>query len=165
MMIYLAYLCNWLELLGLAILIGGMITLGVVVAPTVFTLLPSMGAGGEVMSTVFLRFNSIVAYICLGLILVGFLGKTILEGGAKRRRFLEGIFLMVILGVGIYLGSFLTPQMDQLRQMKNQDPNNQKAVVEFNTDHKLSEWLYSVNLLLGLVVLYFNAMDMAKRQK
>jgi hypothetical protein len=165
MMIYLAYLCNWLELLGLAILIGGMITLGAVVAPTVFTLLPPMTTGGEVMSTLFIRFNMIVTYICLGLILVGFLGKIVLEGWGKRIKYFEGITLLIILGVGIYLGSFLTPRMDQLRKMRLQDPSNHQAVVEFSAGHRLSQGLFSVNLLLGMGVLYLNAIEMASKTK
>ncbi|MGH7274035.1 MAG: DUF4149 domain-containing protein [Nitrospiria bacterium] len=164
-MIYLAYLCNWLELLGLAILIGGMITLGAVVAPTVFTLLPSMGAGGEVMSTLFLKFNSILAYICLGLILVGFLGKIFLEGWGKKKRYLEGICLVFILGVGIYLGGILTPRMDQLRQMRIQNPDDQLVEEQFWAGHRQSQGLFSVNLLLGLGVLYLNAMEMARKPK
>jgi uncharacterized membrane protein len=164
-MIYLLYLCNWLELLGLAILIGGIIAVGAVVAPIVFTILPSMSEGGEVMSAVFMKFNTVVTYICLGLILTGFFGKTLLERGSGRKRLLEGIFLTVILVVGIYIGGVLTPHMDQVRQVKNRDPHNQQAAVEFKADHRLSEWLFSVNLLLGLAVLYFNAMDIAKRQK
>jgi hypothetical protein len=117
------------------------------------------------MSAVFMKFNTVVTYTCFGLILIGFLGKTLLERGAREKRFLEGIFLAVILSVGIYIGSFLTPHMDQLRQMKNQDPNNQQAAAEFKFDHRLSQWLFSVNLLLGFVVLYLNAMDLAKRQR
>ena len=165
MITFLAYLCNWLELLGLAILTGGTITLGVVVAPTVFTLLPPMSTGGEVMSAVFIRFNTIVAYICLGLILIGFLGKSILEGWGRRRRYLEGIFVLIILGVGIYLGGLLTPRMDELRHMRIQNPNDQHVERQFWAGHRLSEGLFSVNLLLGLGVLYLNAMELAGKQK
>jgi len=165
MMIYLAYLCNWLELLGLAILIGGMITLGAVVAPTVFTLLPPMTTGGEVMSTLFIRFNTIVTYIYLGLISLGFLGKSILEGWGKKKRYLEGIFLVLILGVGIYLGGVLTPRMDQLRQMRIQNPDDQRVEEQFWAGHRLSQGLFSVNLLLGMGVLYLNAIEMASKTK
>ena len=142
-----------------------MITLGAVVAPIVFSLLPPMSTGGEVMSTVFIRFNTIVAYICLGLILMGFLGKTILEGGAKRKRYLEGIFLMFILGVGIYLGGFLTPRMDQLRHMRIQNPNDQLVGQQFWAGHRLSQGLSGLILLLGFGVLYLNAMEMAREPK
>jgi len=161
----LVYFFKWLELLGLAILIGGMIILGALVAPTVFGMLPPMSTGGEVMSTLFVRFNSVVAYICFGLILVGFLGKLALGGLGKKLRYIEGISLMIMLVVGIYIGSFLTPRMDQLRNMRIQDPSNHQAVEWFNASHRLSEKLFTLNLLMGLVVLYLNAMDMTKRQK
>ncbi len=164
-MTFLIYLCNWLQLLGLTILVGGMIILGVVVAPTVFGLLPPMSTGGEVMSTLFVKFNSVVAYVCLGMILVGFLGKLILEGFWNRRRYIEGISLLIILLVGIYLGSFLTPRMDNLRHQRFQDPSNHEVVEEFAWGHRVSQGLFSVNLLLGLVVLSINAMDMARNQK
>ncbi len=164
-MTFLIHFCNWLQLLGLTILVGGMIILGVVVAPTVFTLLPPMSTGGEVMSTLFLKFNSVVAYVCLGMILAGFLGKLILEGFGKRRRYIEGISLAIILLVGIYLGSFLTPRMNDLRHQRLQDPSNHEAVEEFSRGHRMSEGLFSLNLFLGLVVLYINAMDMARNQK
>ena len=164
-MVLLSYLCHWLELLGLAILIGGMITLGAVVAPIVFGLLPPMSTGGEVMSTVFVRFNTIVTYTSLGFILMGFLGKSILEGWSKRKRYLEGIFLIVILGVGIYLGGILTPRVDQLRHMRNQNPNDQLVGQQFWAGHRLSQGLFGLNLLLGLGVLYLNAMEMARESK
>jgi uncharacterized membrane protein len=164
-MMILAYLFKWLELLGLAVLIGGMIILGALVAPTVFGTLPPMSTGGEVMSTLFIRFNTVVVYICFGMILIGFLGKLALGGLGRKLRFIEGISLLIMLVVGIYVGSFLTPRMDQLRHMRIQDPSNHQAIEEFGAGHQLSEKLFSVNLLLGLVVLYLNAMDMAKRQK
>jgi uncharacterized membrane protein len=164
-MTFFVYLCNWLQLLGLAILVGGMIILGAVVAPTVFSLLPPMSTGGEVMATLFVRFNSVVAYVCLGMIAIGFLGKLILEGSRKKRRYIEGISLLIILWVGIYLGSFLTPRMDDLRHQRLQDPSNHEAIEEFGRGHRMSQALFSVNLLLGLVVLYISAMDMAKKQE
>ena len=164
-MIKLAYFFKWIELLGLTVLIGGMIILGALVAPTVFEMLPPMSTGGELMSTLFIRFNTIAAYICFGLMLIGFLGKVILVGASKKTRTIEGISLMIMLVVGIYLGSFLTPRMDELRHMRIQDPNNHQAVEQFSAGHHISERLFGVNLLLGLVVLYLNAMDMAKRQK
>jgi uncharacterized membrane protein len=161
----LIYFFKWLELLGLAIFIGGMIILGAVVAPTVFGMLLPMSTGGEVMSTLFIRFNSVVAYICLGLIVVGFLGKLALGAGGRKLKYIEGLTLLMMLVIVIYVGSFLTPRMDQLRHMRIQDPNNHQAVEQFGAGHRLSQKLFSMNLLLGLVVLYLNAMDVAKRQK
>lgn len=163
-MIFLGYLFNWLELLGLSVLIGGMVILGALVAPTVFGMLPPMTTGGEVMSTLFIRFNSIVVYICLGLILIGFVGKLALGGWNKKLRSLEGIILFVMLLIGVYAGSILTPRMSELRQMRIQDPSNHQAVEQFASGHRLSQMLFGANLILGLMVLYLHATEMAAGQ-
>lgn len=161
-MIYLLDIFIWLELIGLVILVGGMIVLGALVAPTVFGLLPMMGAGGEVMSTLFFRFNSTVSYICLGLIGLGYIGKVFLLKSKTKRRFLEGAFLGVIFVVSVYMGAALTPEMDRLRQARIQNPENHQAVEQFEVRHRLSEKLVSLNLLLGLAVLYLHAMEISR---
>ena len=161
-MIILMDLLVCMELLGLALLLGGMIVLGALVAPTVFGMLPSMGEGGEVMSTLFSRFNSIVSYIGLALIGIGFTGKLFFVKLLSKRRYIEGLFLAALFAVSIYVGSFLTPEMQRLRQERKADSDNPQVIEQFDARHSLSEKLASANLLLVLAVLYLNAMEISR---
>ncbi len=161
----LAVICAWLELLGLGILMGGMLTIGVLVAPVVFTLLPPMQAGGEVMSAIFSRFNSVLAYICLGLILAGFIGKMFWTSAGKIIRILEAAVITLLLALTLYLGLIVTPEMNALRDARIQQPENQEAVEAFGRRHSLSQTIFGINLLLVLVGLYLNAMQLISNQR
>lgn len=155
----LSYTAAWLELVGLAALLGGMLTLGALVAPTVFGLLPPMSTGGEVMTALFRRFNSYYAYTCLGLIILGYFGKFLLVNPPGRLRYVEGMLLLVLAAIVLYLGAVLTPEMEHLRQLRLQDPGNHEAFERFSAGHRLSQTLYAVNLIVGLAVFYLAAME------
>jgi uncharacterized membrane protein len=155
----LAYLCDWFELLGLAIWIGGMLILGSVVAPIMFNTVKPIVMAGEAMTLVFQKFNSGLVYICIVLVVLGFVGKFFLSRQRGRSRWIEGGLLMVMVLVGLYIGTILGPRMERLRQIQIADRSNSAAIVEFDRDHRISVTLFSVNLLLGLAVLFVNARE------
>ena len=147
----------WLELVGLGVWVGGMLTLGALVAPTVFDVVRPNEMAGEAMSLVFRKFNAGLVYVCIVLIAIGFLGKWFLGLKRERSRWVEGGMLTVMILSGIYMGAVLSPRLQDLRQIKMSDPSNTAAVVEFNRKHRTSEQLFTVNLLLGLAVLGINS--------
>lgn len=159
---FMANILVWLELLGLSVWIGGMIILGGLVAPAVFGQLPVQGAGGELMSTLFTRFNSLVAGICLGLIGIGFVGKVLLIRSRKWHRVMEGTALAILLGSAVYLGGILTPEMEQIRQTRIQNPDQPQLSEQFDAHHRTSERLFVINLFLGLGVFYLNALQITR---
>ena len=157
----LAYLSRWLELLGLGVWIGGMVILGALVAPTVFNTVKPIEMAGAAMSLVFRRFNGGLVYACIALVALGFLGKFFLDQHRGRSRWIEGGLIAVMILVGLYIGAILGPRMEDLRHTRIADPSNSAAIVEFNRDHRVSETLFSVNLILGLAVLFINAKESA----
>ena len=153
----LASLFVWLELTGLGIWVGGMLTLGALVAPTVFNTVKPVEMAGEAMSLVFRRFNGGLVYVCIFLVMVGFLGKGWLGSSRGLRRWIEGALVTGMVLTGLYIGAILGPRMQELRQIRLADPSNGSAVAEFDRGHRTSETLFSVNLLLGLAALWMNS--------
>lgn len=150
---------RWLELLGLALWVGGMVTLGALVAPTVFDTIQPVASAGEAMSVVFRKFNGGLVYVCIGLAAAGFLGHWAIARpkGASHR--VKAGMLAVMAAVGLYLGAVLGPRMQELRQIRMTDPSNTGAVVDFDRGHRRSETLFSINLLLGIGLLFLNARE------
>ena len=155
-----AYFFFWLELVGLGVWVGGMVTLGALVAPTVFNTVKPVEMAGDAMSLVFRKFNGGLVYICIGLVLIGFLGKFFLVASRGRSRWVEGSLLILMTLTGLYIGAILGPKMQDLRQIRMSDPSNTGAVVEFDRGHRLSERLFTLNLILGVTALFINARDM-----
>jgi uncharacterized membrane protein len=152
------YLSRWIELLGLGVWIGGMVAL-VLTAPIVFNTVKPVEMAGAAMSQVFRRFNGGLVYVCIAMIAAGFLGKFFLDKRRDRSRWFEGGLITVMILVGLYIGAVLGPRMEALRHTRIADPSNSAAIIEFNRDHRVSETLFTVNLLLGLVVLFINAKE------
>jgi len=147
----------WMELVGLGIWIGGMVILGAVVAPTVFGTIKPVEMAGEAMSLVFHRFNGGWVFVCIGLVVVGFVGKRLTAPKRGLRMKIEAVLLTVLVLSGLYIGAILGPRMQTLRQITLTDRSNGMAVAEFDQKHKRSVQLFSVNILLGLTVLWLNS--------
>lgn len=148
---------SWFELLGLGLWVGGMITLGALVAPAVFDTVKPVQLAGDAMSIVFRKFNGGLVYICAILVAVGFTGKTFLTRHKDLSQWIEGGMLLVMILTGLYIGAILGPKMQDLRQIRAHDPSNTGAVVEFDRGHRLSERLFALNMILGVGALFMNA--------
>jgi uncharacterized membrane protein len=147
----------WLELVGLGIWIGGMVILGAVVAPTVFNSVKPVEMAGDAMSLVFHRFNGEWVFVCIGLVVLGFIGKWLTAPKQGMRMRIEAALVTVLVLSGMYIGAILGPRMQTLRQITMTDRSNGMAVAEFDHMHKRSVQLFSVNILLGLAVLWMNS--------
>lgn len=153
----LASFFGWLELAGLGVWVGGMLTLGALVAPTVFNTVKPVEMAGDVMSLVFHKFNSGLVYVCIVLVVLGFIGKWFLGVPRGKRCWIEGGLLTVMVLSGLYIGAILGPKMQALRQITLTDRSNGMAVAEFDHKHRESVDLFSINLLLGFAVLWMNS--------
>ncbi|HUK55533.1 MAG TPA: DUF4149 domain-containing protein [Nitrospiria bacterium] len=147
----------WLELAGLAFWVGGMMTLGALVAPAVFGHVKPIESAGETMSLIFRNFNAGMVYVCIVLVAAGFLGKWFLSGPRSLRLRIEAVLVAVLVLSGLYIGAVLGPSMETLRQTMLTDRSNGTAVAEFDRRHRQSVTLFSVNIFLGLAVLWMNA--------
>lgn len=154
---FLTSLFVWLELVGLSLWVGGMLILGAVVAPTVFNTVKPVEMAGEAMSLVFHRFNDGWVYVCIGLVVLGFVGKWFISRPRGVRIKIEAAVIAVLVLSGLYIGAILGPRMQTLRQITLTDRSNGAAVAEFDHKHKRSVQLFSVNIMLGLAVLWMNA--------
>ncbi len=151
--------CAWLEFLGLGIWIGGMLTIGALVAPTIFGHIESMDIAGGTMSLIFQKFNGGLVYVCIFLAVVGFGGKVFLSPRPGWPRRIEGGLLATMIILSIYIGSVLGPQLQELREMRAADRDNLVIKEEFKQKHDVSERLFSVNLVFALVVLFLAARE------
>jgi uncharacterized membrane protein len=159
-----AYVFSWLELVGLGLWIGGMVTLGALVAPAVFDMVKPVEMAGDAMSMVFRKFNGGLVYLCILLVVVGFTGKLFLASRGERSRWVEAGMLIGMILIGLYIGVVLGPRMQELRQIRISDPSNTGAVVQFDRDHRFSERLFTLNLILGLGALFMNAREMVSSE-
>ena len=155
-------LSHWMELTSLALWVGGMTTL-VMIAPLVFDTIKPLEMAGDAMSLVFRRFNGGLVFVCMGLAAAGFLGKWFLDPRHGRARKIEGGLLLVMVVCGLYIGAVLGPEMQELRKVRLINPADTGAVVAFDRGHRLSETLFSVNLLLGFSLLLMSAREAAGR--
>jgi len=147
----------WLELVGLSLWVGGMVILGAVVAPTVFNTIKPVEMAGDAMSLVFHRFNGEWVFVCIGLVVLGFIGKWLTARPQGMRMKIEAALVTVLVLSGLYIGAILGPSMQALRQVTLTDRSNGMAVAEFDHMHKRSVQLFSVNILLVLAVLWMNS--------
>ncbi|MBI3994822.1 MAG: DUF4149 domain-containing protein [Nitrospirae bacterium] len=154
----------WLETAGLGMWVGGMAAL-VLIAPMVFDTVKPVEMAGETMSRVFRNFNGLLAYIYIGMIAAGFLGRLFLNPGRKVSRSVEAGLLAVLILSGLYIGAVLGPRMQELRQIRAADPLNKVAAVEFDRDHRVSERLFVINALLGLTALFMVSREIVGSDK
>ncbi len=169
-MSWIAAIFRWLELLGFVILLGGMLALGAVAAPVVFNQLPPLGAGGEVMSRIFVRFNTVVAYIAIFLIVLGFAGRWALTRGGRAAgeqyrgipTMIEAVGVLTLLILVVWAGT-MTPRMEALRQERIK--GNTAAAEVFEAYHRRAQGIAGGQLVVGLVALFAHAFETARRER
>lgn len=145
-----------LEILSLALWLGGFITAGAVVAPLAFKLLARPEAG-RLMGAIFERLNGIG--IACGVVLLLALA---IEGSSRatsRSALLTRAALVGgALALALYLGAILFPEMKELR-----GASTNVATPAFDRMHALSRQLLSLQMLLLLGALVGSASSARKR--
>lgn len=156
---------NWLQVLGLSLYLGGLIAIMVVVTFTIFGTVVPIELAGETMSRIFRIFATQYSFTCVAVLSVGYLGKLVIGPLRRRIRWIEGGLLAALVGVVIYMGAFLIPEMESLRQVRLANPTDSVAVAEFGSRHGASQRLFSLNVLLAAVVLGITASELARAQR
>lgn len=147
---------RFLQALAFVIWLGGMIFFGFVVAPAVFSVLPTPHLAGEVVAEVLRRFNWIAGIALLLLLLVAFLIPPI----QKRRPFLSERLLVglavIAFAISLYSQFGIERRMHTLRVqagvIDNRAPTDPLRV-EFERLHNRSVTLFGTNTVLGLLML------------
>jgi hypothetical protein len=120
--------------LGLALMVGGMVFFGAVMAPLMFTRLPA-GVAGPFVRGVFPFYFGFVS-VAVVFAMVGFAGR-----GEK----ISVLVLAVVLAAVLWAWLWLIPQMDVWRQAGD--------VAAFTRGHDVSTWLNGAELVAGVWLL------------
>jgi hypothetical protein len=152
---------RFIALVALVVWLGGMVVLGLVVAPSTFRVLqaqdPETGRvlAGALFGDILRQFY-ILEYACGGLILLCLLIMKFV-GPPPRAFSIRAAIVVVMLGLAVYAGVPVAREIGQL-QARVSGPINKLAETDpirmrFDRLHSMSTTLMSVNMLLGLVLL------------
>ena len=118
----------------------------------------SRPVAGEIVGVMLRRFNRVELTCCLLMLVTSFSSRRFLQFQDGWTSVLILVFIIVCMGVmAIYYAYYLDPRMHQIRMnIPTLDSLSDKnpARMEFNRLHKLYVRLISLNLVLGLAVLY-----------
>jgi hypothetical protein len=158
---------RYLYVLALVIWLGGMIVLGGLAAPALFGVLEArMGpegraAAGAVFGEILSRFH-LLSYVS-GAVLLAALGAMALLGPRPRQLGARMGIVAIMLAIALYSGIALTGRLERLQERASgpvtalapDDPVRQG----FSRLHGWSTTLMMINVLGGLVLLYWEARD------
>jgi uncharacterized membrane protein len=154
-------LVRYLALTALVVWLGGMVVVGLIVAPSTFRVLqaadPAMGrvVAGALFGEILREFH-LLAYACGGLVFVCLLVLKYV-GPPPRAVFPRLGLVAVMLALEIYAG---VPVMREIESLQSQVKGPMNALAEtdarrvrFDRLHQTSTVLMTVNMALGLVLL------------
>ena len=171
----LVYTFNMFYLLGLSLWVGGMFLLGILVEIIVRVKLKEQPLlASKVMNTIMDVFNIEIIYICIGFMVTAEIIKLLVgkfsslefdQLGVTKRRYVKEWILGIMIVLAIYMGSFLRPEMHEVDKLKKASPNDQKLQIRFDRFHSKFVNIYSVNMILGLSLLYIHGKEMTRFRK
>ena len=144
----------FLYLLALVCWLGGMFFFTVIVAPVVFKLLP-LAEGGKLVAGLFPRYY-IVGYIAGG-ISVALAIYFAIERSPRLWWSLSSLALAIALGLTIYAGAIVRPQVDAVRTVVEEQTPDPARKAEFDRLHRLSVMLNVGVMVLNLAALLTTA--------
>jgi len=156
-------LLRFLMLMSLIVWLGGLIFFAFVLAPTVFSVLPTRHMAGSVVSSSLSRLHwmGIISGIVF---LVSSMTYSRLTTGAAHPLAARHVFVCLMLVLTLISQFGISPKMTALRASMGQIDNvagNDPARLQFNALHVWSTRLEGGVLLLGLIVVYLTARQLA----
>ena len=141
-----------LKNLGLAVMIGGMLALGMFAAPTLFQMLQPAEAG-RVMGDVFTKFDKV---LLVGLIMAG-IGEAmrVCAGGCDCKKpvgMLHNLSMAALIVLVLYSTFGLHPELQKMQPAEVAAGNGQQSE-DFAKKHQQSEGLYKFQLIVAILVL------------
>lgn len=154
---------RYVALLALVIWLGGMITLGLLVAPSTFQVLqaadPVSGRGlaGSLFGAILRNFH-VVEYACGFVVLVCLFAIKFM--GPPPHAFIPRVTIIVLMLISsVTSGYAVTPEIVRLQSEVsgpiNGLPETDARRVRFDRMHQTSTGLMTVNMALGLVLLFW----------
>ena len=160
---------RYVYVLALVVWLGGMVILGAIVAPTLFQVLQSAdpesgrALAGAAFGAAIARFHY-VSYGAGALLLLTLAAMRIL--GPKPVAFAaRALIAVIMLGIAVYSGVVILGRIDAIQAAVGMLPSKLPAAdprrLEFDALHTLSERLMMINVVGGLLLLYWEAREQA----
>ena len=169
------YIFNMVYLLGLSLWLGGMFLLGILVEIMVrINLKEQPLVASKIMNRIMDVFNVEIIYTCIGFMITAEIVKILVQKFSKiefdsprvtKRRYVKEVVLGIMIVLAIYMGSFLRPEMHEVDKLKKANPADQKLQIRFDRFHSKFVNIYSINMILGLSLLYIHGKEMTRFRK
>lgn len=167
----LVYIFNWFYLFSLSLWVGGMFLLGILVEIFVRVRIKDKALASHVMNGIMDVFNIHIIYTCIVFMVMAELIKFLVSKYGKvgyapqtvtMRRYSREAFLAIMVVLALYIGSVLRPQMHEMDARKKENPADIRLSKQFDSYHSQLTWLYTVNMILGLSLLYIHGKEMTR---
>ena len=154
---------RYVALLALVVWLGGMILLGALVAPSTFRMLQASDAetGRVLAGSLFgeiLRLFHVLAYACGAIILACLLVMKFV-GPPPQGFVLRAGIVVLMLGIALYSGVPVSREIAQIQSHVtgpiNRLAHNDPRWIRFDRLHQTSTALMTINMALGLVLLFW----------
>ena len=171
-------LLRYVYVLALTVWLGGMLVIGALVAPALFSTLPShapetgRALAGAAFGVILSRFHY-VAYVSGGLLVVSLTAMALL--GPRPRSFaIRTAIAAAMLAVALYSGLIVLTEIDGIQRevagtapaatlvLPSSLPGTDTRRVRFDHLHQLSTRLMMFNVVAALVLLFWEAREPAR---
>ena len=128
----------------------------------------------KIMNRIMDVFNVEIIYTCIGFMITAEIVKILVQKFSKlgfdsprvtKRRYVKEVILGIMIVLAIYMGSFLRPEMHEVDKLKKANPADQKLQIRFDRFHSKFVNIYSINMILGLSLLYIHGKEMTRFRK
>ena len=125
----------------------------------------------KIMNRIMDVFNVEIIYACIGFMITAEIVKILVQKFSKlefdsprvtKRRYVKEVILGIMIVLAIYMGSFLRPEMHEVDKLKKANPVDQKLQIRFDRFHSKFVNIYSINMILGLSLLYIHGKEMTR---
>ncbi len=157
---------RYVHALALVVWLGGMLVIGAVVAPSAFDILPQQQIAGRLLAgalvgDVLHRFQ-LVAYAAAAVLFVSLVAMKLI--GPRPASFgLRAAIIGAMLMIAVFSGVWVTGRINRVQQEigapASSLPVDDPRRVEFGRLHGLSTTLMLVNVVGGLVLLFWQAKE------
>lgn len=149
---------HFFHTMALALWVGGIVAIGMIVAPAAFANAPSREVAGSIVGLSLQRFDRVVAGCIVALATTSVL-MTTWFGRWSPWYAIEYVCIVLMSGSALFSMIVLTPRMRRLRQLTGRQPStgdSDGSQKEFSRLHRISVLSMQFNLACGTVAIAFS---------